>query len=180
MRHDSARRHRTFLALALGGALALACKPLPRGELSTGSTSAALSSEGEVHFVVRVNADALAHAEQVGISASVIDETAEALVLLPDDPELTGVSVASDVPGANLHASFPLAEILRARCDADGICEAGLTAMVVPSRDGEPPPSEIRLFAQAITEPEGEFPVAASLELEIDGEAPVVARRVGS
>lgn len=180
MRHDSARRRWAFSVLALGGALALACKPLPRGELRTDPTSATLSSEGEVHFVVRVNADALAHAERVWIWASVLGEGAEALVLLPDDPELTGVSVASDVPGANLHAGIAIQEILGERCGADGICEAGFTAIVVPSSDGETVPSELDLSAQALTEPEAEFPVSASLELEIDGEAPVVAGRRSS
>ena len=100
-----------------------------------------------------------------GRLAAVDDDGARAVIT---QRFTTGVEGATQLLAAEVRVFVPLAR-RRPRGEKKA-----------PPRAAEPPPSEIRLFAQAITEPEGEFPVAASLELEIDGEAPVVARRVGS
>jgi hypothetical protein len=155
----------------------VACQPIPRGHLRTEPSTTALASS-EVHFVVRVNADALALAEWVSVTVSVPAEGVDAVALLPDDPELTGVSVGSGALFVNLSASLGLAEMLRERCDADGICEVGITAIVTPSTDVDGiAASEVSLTASASTEPEGRFPETALLELEIDGEAPIAGAR---
>jgi hypothetical protein len=163
-------------ALALVAPLALGCPPAPRGELRIPPTTAALAGN-EVHFVVRANATALAHAESMQLFVNVPAEGVEALALVPDEPELTGVSVGSEPLWVNLSANLPLAAILRERCADDGICEVGITAVVTPIEGSEIPPSAVDLGASAFTDVEETFPVSATLELEIDGEAPVAATR---
>ncbi len=175
MRRKLARWWWTRCVPMLGGTLAfvLACQPVPRGALRT---DAVMLAGDEVHFVVRANVDALAHAESVSIWANVSAESVDALVLLPDDPDVTGISVGSGPLWRNLSAGLDLAPILRARC-AIGVCELGLKMLVAPSADAETTPSAVELAAAAFTEPEGRFPESALLELEVDGEAPVVAVR---
>jgi hypothetical protein len=174
VRHETTQRRRSWRWLALAGALAVACQPIPRGHLRAETTTAS----HEVHLVVRMNADALARAEGVFVAASVSARDVDAVVLLPDDPRLTGVSVGAAAGFATLSASLELTGIVRESCDTDGICEVGITVIVTPAPDTEMAvPSDVSLGAYASTEPEGLFPESASLELEIDGEAPIVGVR---
>lgn len=175
MRHESARWGWMCCALALVAPLALGCPPVRRGELRTAPTTAALAG-GEVHFVVRANGDALAHAESVLLFVNVAAEGVEALALVPD-PGVTGASVGSEPLWVNLSASLPLAPLLRERCAEDGICEIGMTAIVTPVEGSVTSASAVDISVRAFTELEGTFPASSSLEVEIDGEAPVAATR---
>lgn len=174
MRHDSAQRaHWRRWAVTLAAAAGIACVPLPRGWLRTEPRVAPLTA-GEVHLVVRVDTTALARAQAVTLSASV-DEGADGLIILPDDPELAGVSVGAGDLGPGVHAQLALRGALAERCEAGGICEVSVTVIVSP--DDETAPPELTLRADATTAPEEMFPESARLELEIDGEAAIVAVR---
>jgi hypothetical protein len=178
-RHALAHAGHLGWALALGAPLVLACMPTPRGTLSIDGQVAELRAL-ETHFVLRIDAASLAHADSLVLSAGA-DDGVDAIVLLPDDPAHGGSSFARDDGAFRVQAHASLLAALDSACDADGICEIGMTVLVEPSPDaGTPEPSEVGLSVRAATAPEGEFPDSARLELEVDGELPVLATRSSS
>lgn len=168
LRHSLA--HFGWLQVPLAGVTILASLGCPPERNPTVAVRAVATpvADGEVHFVVRADAALLARVTAISLSVST---ARHGVAILPDDPELMGVTASDESNDGWLDA----APALGAGCPATGPCEAGFTVFVEPDELGMVADT-VTLNVSASSRDDTVLPEGA-LELQVDGEATVVAER---
>lgn len=163
-RHALAQCSRLRSLIAIGiGLIATGCSPesygRPSWRLSTSAATVIPGTDG-VHFVIRADPAVLAQADR-GVLLVASTDYRNSTVLLPDDPDATGISTIGNV-------AIAIERELGAACPATGACEIGFTVFreQMPGTTGVVT-SRVELSVSAASD-ERMFRSTA-LELQVDG-----------
>lgn len=126
-----------------------------------------------LHVVVRIDRASLALLQDSYLDATVAAGAA-GITLLPDSAAHEGASTGRPPLAERVYTSVRWHEAV-AGCTEE-TCEVGYT-VIVTAEDPAIPPAPLTLELAGCADTDVELPASATLELEIDGLAPIVAER---